>query len=305
MARLKRRTRNIISIILVTLLTFGVGFGIYSIASVKTKTISSTIFDVGSIDDTGIHKVSKTTLYTKDMFECQGLKIQRDFESTANYNIYYYDVAGDYLGKDACKDEYYDIANSVYSTARYCRIVILPQDGKEIGFFEKYSIANQFKITVNKKQDYTENNKLSLNENGDYVLKTTTENSTTYKYANNGKLIACKPINVTTANKSAYYKRLVILSSYVLTEEEIYVANGKLDASGTSVNKKLLSKTDESKDYLSSGNTTDGLYYYTITFTSDDFASSSTDYYVIFNFLRNQEQPQVYLYLETAFSSGS
>lgn len=279
--KLKRKTRNILSIILVTLLTFGLGFGIYSIASTKTKTISPTIFSVGGIGNDGKHIKNKLTLYNEDYIECQGLRIERDFESTVKYDIHYYDVAENYLGSVSCTDDNYSLSNN-FSNARYCRVVIKPQNRtKDISIFETYSIAKQLKITVDKDQDYvskynvfdyeTENSgfnvssgKLVKNSNNDY-------NSYYVKVAKEKNYIA---------------DRLVILSSYDLKSKEIttvYNTSNFIPNEGFSAKEIKLGESFV---------TADGYYAYVI----DLKTIASSDCYIVFNHLSSQTVPQIYLY---------
>ena len=296
MAKMKKKTRNILSIILVALLTIGAGFGIHAIVSVKTKTISPSIFTTGSLNANGEYVASKKSLYNENMFACQGLKIQRDFESTVTYDVHYYDVVGVHLGKESVTCEYYELPTQ-YANARYCRIEIKPQGGKDISFFERYSIAKQLTITVDKDQDYTKHNKLlSVNENG---LKFSKGSYT----QNTEDEIACSPIEICDAQGN-YYKRIVILTNYDLNVGNIttlYFINNNLE---TGENIKYVFKelsTDNGKK------TTDGYYCYEITVNPTDFSglNSAVNVFAVFNFVRTQEQPQVYLYNYTTTTAQS
>ncbi len=306
MAKMKKKTRNIISIILVALLTIGAGFGIHAIVSVKTKTISPSIFSTGSLNVNGEYVASKKSLYNENMFECQGLKIQRDFESTVTYDVHYYDVAGVHLGEENVTGEYYELPTQ-YENARYCRLEIKPQGGKDISFFERYNIAKQLTITVDKDQDYTKHNKLqSVNAYG-------------YRF-NDGKYekpqkdeIACSPILICDSQGN-YYNRIVILTNYDLNVgkiDTIYFVNNNVETTANTgafvVDKKDLSPDNGKKTIY------DGYYCYEITINpAEDFKNVGTggigqgcDVFAIFNFVRTQEQPQVYLYNYTTKTAQS
>lgn len=296
MAKMKKKTRNILSIILVALLTIGAGFGIHAIVSVKTKTISPTIFSTGSLNVSGEYVASKKSLYNENMFECQGLKIQRDFESTVTYDVHYYDVVGSHLGKESVTSEYYELPLQ-YANAKYCRVVITPQGNKDIGFFERYSIAKQLTITVDKEQDYTKHNKLqSVNA---YGYKFSSGSYGTFEDE-----IACSPIKICDAQGN-YYQRIVILTNYDLNVgaiDTIYFINEEVETgSVTTFDFKKL-KTDNGKK------TTDGYYCYEITINpTEDFTKLGTgvNVFAVFNFVRTQEQPQVYLYNYTTKTAQS
>lgn len=157
--------KNVLIIALVVVLGVGAVAGIASIAKNETKTISSTVFKRGAIDLNGNYVESKTSIYTKDLIECQGLEIVPDFEATGNYQVFFYDVNKLFIGSTEIIDAH---NGGVYTKgedfpyAKYCRVVITPENEKddygntiedwEIKFYEVAGIANKFDITVNKKQ---------------------------------------------------------------------------------------------------------------------------------------------------------
>ena len=89
MSKLRRKFKwkNIISFVLVGVLLVGAVAGLGSVFNKDTKTISSTAFAVGGINEKGNYVESKTSIYTKDMFECQGLSIEPDFEATGTTGV--------------------------------------------------------------------------------------------------------------------------------------------------------------------------------------------------------------------------
>ncbi len=287
MAKMKKKTRNILSIILVALLTIGAGFGIYSIVSTKTKTISPTIFSVGGIGNDGNHTKNKLTLYNEDYIECQGLRIERDFESTVKYDIHYYDVVENYLGSVSCSEDNYVISED-YANARYCRIVIKPQNRtKDISFFETYSIAKQLKITVDKDQDY-------INKH----------NVFNYEYTNSGFTVTD---NTLTFSKSitdfdSYYVKvadaltgkydyIVLLSTYNLKSggiTSLYSTNDTIPSGAEAEGNPV--------EFTKSFETIDGYYAYVVSLNNINNNNNKADCYVVFNHLKSQLVPQVYLY---------
>ena len=163
--RISRKAKSIISGILLVTIIAGVLALAGSILGKDTKTISSTAFAVGAIDDSGNFEKSDVSIYTKDMFECQGLSIEPDFEATGTYRVFYYDSNKNFIGATDelnAEDGVYNITPDYY-LATYARIQITPdvpvdEDGKEvedfkIRFYEVAGYANEYTITVNKKQN--------------------------------------------------------------------------------------------------------------------------------------------------------
>ena len=135
-----------------------VAFGaVVSFAKNDSKPVSSLEFSRGGLDpDTGKYVETNKSIYTKDKFLCNGLRIEPDFESTVEYDVYLYNV-DDILIKSIlgltevyrCDIEY----------AQYARIVIhpeIPEDVKEkdfkIEFWQVNKYASQLKITISKNE---------------------------------------------------------------------------------------------------------------------------------------------------------
>ena len=147
-----------ICIMLVCVTAFGVFGGIAASVTNDTKNISPAVFSRGGLDDKGEYVATKKTLYTKEAFECKGLRIEPEFESNVSFDVYYYDFSGTFLTVEKNINKLYDVDSPF---AKMCRIVIhpsIPEGVKEkdfeIGLLEVYGIAKSLKITVDKNQDY-------------------------------------------------------------------------------------------------------------------------------------------------------
>lgn len=172
MKRFKRiKWKNIISVVLVGVLLVASVAVVGSVFGKDTKTISSTAFAVGGINEQGNYAESKTSIYTKDMFECQGLSIEPDFEATGTYKVFYYDSNKNFVGATNelnAEDGVYTKGDT-FAIAQYARIMITPDvptddEGNEvedfkIRFYEATSYASDYTITVSKEQKfvYTDN----------------------------------------------------------------------------------------------------------------------------------------------------
>lgn len=159
--------RNVLIITLTVVLGIGAIAGIASIANKDTKTISATYFKRGAINEKGFYIESDTSIYTKDLIECQGLEIVPDFESTGTYQVFYYDANKEFVGSTKKMDCQIDVVYSKgnnFTFAKYCRVVITPENPKDdygnvvedykIKFYEVAGIANKFTVSVNKEQNF-------------------------------------------------------------------------------------------------------------------------------------------------------
>ena len=164
--RKKIKWKNLLSTVLAVLLFAGAFIGIVNVSNRDTKSVSALSFKLGAVDETGIFVKSETSIYTKDMFECQGLKIEPDFEATSTYQVFYYGEDKTFLGAtDTLKasDGIYEMGDE-FAEAKYARIVITPEtpvdeDGKLVKDFKIHSYqvagyANDYTITVNKNQTF-------------------------------------------------------------------------------------------------------------------------------------------------------
>jgi len=160
-------------IILLGALALGAIVGIGAAVTTKTKTVSSLEFARGEVDENGVYVKSETSIYTKNLVECQGLEITPDFEATGTYQVFYYDTNKLFLGAspvlNASTGGTYKKGQD-FPYAKYCRIMITPETPKDddglviedykIKFYEVIGIADDFTITVNKEQKAVQNENL-------------------------------------------------------------------------------------------------------------------------------------------------
>lgn len=174
---------KILSAALVIVLLVGCTAGLAAIFNTKTTDVSNFEFKKGALDKNGLYIKSDTSIYTKELIACEGLVIEPDFEASGTYQVFYYDSNKSFISATETFDTHtngaYTRGNSVLE-ARYCRIVISPdvptdEDGYpvenwKIHFWEVADYANDYKITVNKKQTnfvvpYEGSNKLDYRKN--------------------------------------------------------------------------------------------------------------------------------------------
>ena len=154
-----KKLYGIISFVLAAVLLIGSVVGISAIANKETKTINSLSFKVGGVDDSGNYKKTTASIYTKDFIECQGLKIEPDFEANGVFQVFYYSSDKSFIGateKLSAKSGTYEKGDT-YAFAKYARIVITPEptndeDEIKIKFYNVSKYANEYTFTVNKNQ---------------------------------------------------------------------------------------------------------------------------------------------------------
>ena len=115
-------------------------------------------FTRGCIDANGSYVKSNTSIYTEDMFECQGLTIEPDFKASGTYQVFYYAADEMFIGATEemnANDPAY-VKGDTFPLAKYCRVLITPDNGGDgdfsVKFYNVTSYANDYTITVNKKQ---------------------------------------------------------------------------------------------------------------------------------------------------------
>lgn len=177
--RITRKWKNILSIGLAVLVLFGAVGAVAMLVKNDSKTISPLVFSVGSIGSDGNYIKSEKSIYTKDLIECQGLSIEPDFECTGAFQVFFYGENKDFIGSTKifnCEDGVYNRESS-FPLAKYCRIVITPDvpEGKDadefkIHFYEVLSYADDYTVTVDKKQNFSFSKVLKNFENVCVVL---------------------------------------------------------------------------------------------------------------------------------------
>ena len=149
----KAKTVIVTALVVCAILIFG-AFAV-NLLRADTRTVGASAFSVGGLDETGTYIERSDAIYTKDLIECKGLKIERDFESNVSYQVFFYDEEEEFLeASELITEKFSDVPEN----AKYCRVMIVPEvpedveaDEFEIGFFSAIKYAKQLTITVNRK----------------------------------------------------------------------------------------------------------------------------------------------------------
>ncbi len=136
----------------------GAVFGVKAIVDYTKndlKKITPT-FEVGNLGSDGKFVDDESTLYTKEAFGCYGLQVKPDFDSTVNYQIFYYDILDNYISSTEVLSEGYSGEAPV--NGAYARIVIEPRDDEDgkISLTERIKYPSQLTLKVKKNQDINE-----------------------------------------------------------------------------------------------------------------------------------------------------
>ena len=145
--------RTVLIIVLVVALLMGAIFGLRSIFSEEDKDAKKTIsvsYSIGELSDAGKYVEAETAIYTKEAFECQGVRITPDFDNTVTYEVYFYDEDGYFISKSKEMD---NIFTGEPLLAKYARIKITPVDDESVSWWEIAKYAGQLKVEVNVKQN--------------------------------------------------------------------------------------------------------------------------------------------------------
>lgn len=107
-------------------------------------------YKIGELNSEGKYVETQKSIYTKESFECQGLVVESEFDSTVTYNIYFYDSNGNYISSTGKQEGNYNKA--IPSAASHCRIVITPNEDDKISWYEINGYAKQLTVKVSKDQ---------------------------------------------------------------------------------------------------------------------------------------------------------
>ena len=150
----KKTWKQILIIALSCLLLVGAIMGITALFRQReetTKTISPS-YAIGGLTETGTYLDTEESIYTKDAFECDGMEIIPVFENNISYRVFYYNYNNEFLSSTEELTGKYSALRP--ELARYCRIVITPNDDQEIKWYEVNGYAKQLEISVYKEQKF-------------------------------------------------------------------------------------------------------------------------------------------------------
>lgn len=156
----RRTLRTIIVIVLAVALGLGSIFALRACFTEKDSEAKKQIsigYDIGALSKDGKYVESDVSIYTKEAFACEGLRITPIFDNTITYRVFFYDQDGYFISATDTLDNVY---TNVPLVACYARIEITPDDDEVVSWWEKAGYANQLKIEVSETQEGLGDNKL-------------------------------------------------------------------------------------------------------------------------------------------------
>ena len=144
--------RVLLFILIIAIAIAAVGFIAHVVNDDREKISSLTSFARGGLDSNGKFIDTKKSIYTKEAFGCQGLRVEPNFEFIGTYDVYYYDYDGKFI---EAKKGIQGVYDEDYPLAKLARIVINPELEKgedKIAWYGVSSLAKKFEITVDKDQ---------------------------------------------------------------------------------------------------------------------------------------------------------
>ena len=159
--RIRKNWKSLLSGILVAALLIGAVVGLAAVFNKKTRTINSLTFSVGAIGAGGEFVKSNQSVVS-DYFECDGLTVDPADNATGTYRVFYYSADKVYVDSTTEMDALSGVykRGDTISVAKYARVVITPtapadhEGDFKIRFYEAAKYANDFTVTVSKKQSY-------------------------------------------------------------------------------------------------------------------------------------------------------
>ncbi len=159
--KIKKSTYKVILIVLGCILLIGAVIGLVSLfgekGNEKQTTLSTNIYSVGGLTEQGSYLETSSSIYTKELIGCIGLKTELVFDNSVSYRIFFYDKEEKYLSSTGKLTGDF---NNAPDFAKYCRIVITPNEDKNIKWYEVKGYAKQLTVNVDKKQVFAYENNL-------------------------------------------------------------------------------------------------------------------------------------------------
>ena len=142
---------SIVSITLTGLLIIGILSAVIFIKPKSVEKISSSDFVIGKIDSHGKFAESDDYLCTKDYIACDGLVVNPNFTTNTKFQIFFYDVNGNFVKNTEELNSKYRFVGSI-PYVEYCKIMLIPDtNGKPTSEFkikkrQKSLYVNDFEI---------------------------------------------------------------------------------------------------------------------------------------------------------------
>jgi hypothetical protein len=150
--RKKINWRAIISLALTAVLLVGSVALVASFVKKNTESVGFGQFHRGGIDVKGEHVECKDSLYS-DFIGAKGLTVEPEFEFDGTYEVFYYNYEKTFIKSSGVKSAGDKEINLDEEISVYARIMITPNESKDIALWDIPGIVKQLKITTLRDQD--------------------------------------------------------------------------------------------------------------------------------------------------------
>lgn len=110
-------------------------------------------FSIGGLTDEGLYEETDASLYTKDAIEASDVKVVLDFDSTVQYQLFFYDEVDEFVSASVILQK--GSETNVPEGATAFRIMLTPvwdddvdKDDRKITIFNKYSFTKQITVKI-------------------------------------------------------------------------------------------------------------------------------------------------------------
>lgn len=129
-----------------------VGLSIVLNRQITTRTLGSTAYAIGGLNESGEEVKDTATIRTKDFVTVDGLKIEIAEKAEIQYKLFFYGE-NDKQEKTYISATEYLTANfdgTIPENAKFVKIVIDPLNDTEVSTLEVRGYANQLEVTYNR-----------------------------------------------------------------------------------------------------------------------------------------------------------
>lgn len=203
---------SIVSIALAGLLLIGILSAVVLIKPKSVNKIFSSDFVIGKIDSHGKFADSDDYICTKNYIACDGLVINPNFTTDTKFQVFFYDVNGNFVKNTEELSSKYKFVGSV-PYVEYCKIMLIPDtNGKPTSEFkvkkrQKSLYVNDFEITVDKVQEESPFKNYFVEENVEFgkMFKYNWSSSSIEGYVDNEDKKATKLFTITDNVNKIYF----------------------------------------------------------------------------------------------------
>ena len=159
-----KKTKNIFKSVLCVVLVLATALGAAALFSNRKSDLKEIhpAFSIGGLSSSGGYVEQKNTIYTKEAFDCEGLRIDIDFENSITYRVFFYDDSGEFISSTGYLAE--NFVDNVPEGAELARVMISPdwaaleveKDDRVISLFDIAKYSNQITIKVGSESKKTD-----------------------------------------------------------------------------------------------------------------------------------------------------